>query len=116
MRLDTWTREITEVTEKSRMDYGADGIRGFPPFPTATLPSKISTLESYTVLMIMTCDKVYCVRQVKTSVDTFCLLQVGNVKAQDVHNNVCQTGPSVCETTRRHVTSRHVTSQYSQIS
>jgi hypothetical protein len=104
MRLDTWTWEITEVTEKSRMDYGADGIREFPPFPTDTHPSKISTLESCTVLMIMTCDKVYCARQVKTSVDTFCLLlQVGNVKAQDVHKNLCQTGPSVCETTRRHV-------------
>jgi hypothetical protein len=104
MRLDTWTREITEVNEKSRMDSGADGIRRFPPFPTTALPSKISTLESYTVLTIMTRDKVYCVRQIKTFVDTFgLLLQVGNVKAQRCTQ---QSVPNWAISLQDHMTSR----------
>jgi len=58
MSLDTWTREITEVTEKRRMDAGADGVRGFPPSLTAVLPYKISILEIHIVLMLMTCYTV----------------------------------------------------------
>jgi len=33
------------------MDAGADGIRGFTSYPTAVLPSKISTLKSHIVLI-----------------------------------------------------------------
>jgi hypothetical protein len=105
VRLDTRAREIIEVTEKkSRMDAGADSVRGFPPSPAAVLPSKISILEIHIFLMITACDTIYCVRQVETFVETFRLrLQGGKVKAQNVHNSLCQTELSVCETTRRHV-------------
>jgi hypothetical protein len=72
------------------------------PPPTAVLLSKISVLEIHIVLMIHV--TVYCVRQVETFVEKFCLyLQGRKLKTPDTHRNRCQTGLSACEITRRHV-------------